>query len=64
MCMSKPSMPAPPPPVQDVKPADTANAATRKAQKRTGMASGSLLTGPSGIQTTALNTGGTSLLGG
>jgi len=64
MCLSKPNIPAPPPPVQDVKPADTASAATRKQQKRTGMAGGSLLTGPSGIQTASMNTGGTSLLGG
>lgn len=64
MCMSKPDIPPPPPPVQEVKPADTANAATRRTQKRSGMASGSLLTGPSGISSAGLNTGGTSLLGG
>ena len=64
MCFSKPSIPGPPPPVQEVKPADTANAATRRTQKRSGMAGGSLLTGPSGIAPQTVNTGGTSLLGG
>ena len=50
--------------MQEVKPADTANAATRRSQTRSGMSSGSLLTGPSGISSAGLNTGGTSLLGG
>lgn len=64
MCFSKPNIPGPPPPVQEVKAPDTANASTRKQQKRSGMAGGSLLTGPSGIAPATVNTGSTSLLGG
>lgn len=64
MCLSKPNIPAPPPPVQEAKQADTMNASTRRTQKRSGMSSGSLLTGPSGVATAMNNTGGTSLLGG
>ena len=62
MCFSKPNIPVPPP-IQEAKPADTMNANTRKKQK-SGMAGSSLLTGPSGVAASQLNTGGTSLLGG
>lgn len=50
--------------MQEAKPADTMNAASRRMQKRSGMSGSSLLTGPSGVAQASLNTGGTSLLGG
>lgn len=63
MCMSSPNIPPPPPPPQAAKPADTM--AVRRAQRpRGGMGMGTMLTGPSGVASGALNTGGTSMLGG
>jgi len=61
MCMSSPSMPDPPPPLQESKPADTINAAARR---KAGLANagGTLLTGPSGIANAANNLGGGSTL--
>jgi hypothetical protein len=59
--MSKPDIPAPPPPPQDVKTPDSMN--TRRKQTRT-PGGGTLLTGPQGVAPTALNTGGSTLLGG
>lgn len=61
MCMSSPSIPAPPPPPQEVKQPDTM-AERRKVRPQAG--AGTLLTGPSGVAKTALNTGGSTLLGG
>ena len=61
MCVSSPSMPAPPPPPQEVKQPDSA-AMRRKARPAAG--AGTLLTGPSGVANTSLNTGGSTLLGG
>jgi hypothetical protein len=65
VCLSKPNIPAPvaPPPVQETKLPDTLNAKRRTA-KAVGMGGGTLLTGPSGIASSALNTGGSTLLGG
>lgn len=61
MCMSSPSIPPPPPPPQEAKAPDSM-AARRKTRPAGGM--GTMLTGPSGVSSGALSTGGTSLLGG
>lgn len=61
MCVSTPKMPAPPPPPQEVKQPDTM-AERRKVRPAAG--AGTLLTGPSGVANTSLNTGGSTLLGG
>lgn len=61
MCMSAPKMPTPTPPPQDVKQPDTL-AERRKVRPAAG--AGTLLTGPSGVANTSLNTGGSTLLGG
>lgn len=61
MCMSSPSVPPPPPPPQEAKAPDSM-ATRRRARPAGGM--GTMLTGPSGVSAGALNTGGTSLLGG
>lgn len=66
MCLSKPNIPPPPPPPpppQEVKQPDSAALRDRSRRNRSGMAGGSLLTGPSGIATGALPTGRTTLLG-
>lgn len=60
MC-SAPDIPPPPPPPQEAKAPDSMNA-RRKA--KTGLPSATLLTGPSGVAAGALNTGGSTLLGG
>lgn len=60
MCTSTPKMPAPPPPPQEIKQPDTMN--TRR--QRRGPMPGTLLTGPSGVASGGLNTGGNTLLGG
>jgi len=62
MCMSSPDIPAPPPPVQDVKQPDSAAMVDKSRRNRAGIVGGSLLTGPSGVATAA--TAKTSLLGG
>lgn len=62
MCMSKPNIPAPPPPPQEMKQADTVN--QRRAARKVGMGGGTLLTGPSGVTQQGVNLGGTTLLGG
>lgn len=61
MC-SSPNIPAPPPPPQDAKEPD----AVRKdrVKKPAGMVGGTVLTGAGGIQSSSLNTGGNTLLGG
>ena len=61
MCMSSPDIPEPKP-VQESKPADTLNAASRK---RAGMTAGggTLLTGPSGVLSGSNNLAGGTLLG-
>jgi hypothetical protein len=38
--------------------------AERRARRASGMGGGTMLTGPSGVASSALNTGGTTLLGG
>jgi hypothetical protein len=60
--MSKPSIPAPPPPPQEVKAPDSL-AGPRGKRKPAGMG-GTMLTGPTGVTTSSLNTGGATLLGG
>ena len=60
MCMSSPKMPATPPPPQEVK-QPTTLADRRKVKPAPG--GGTLLTGPSGVASTSLNTGGSTLLG-
>lgn len=62
MCMSKPNIPAPPPPPQEVKRPDTM--ATRRNTRQGGMGAGTLLTSPSGVASSGLNLGGSTLLGG
>lgn len=62
MCMSSPSVPAPPPPPQAVKQPETSVLTDKAKRNRSGIVGGSLLTGPSGVATVA--TGKTSLLGG
>lgn len=60
-----PPPPAPPPAAPDKAPQQQAVGARRRPGVNTpGMAAGSLLTGPSGIASNALNTGASSLLGG
>lgn len=68
MCMfSGPSIPTPPAPVppQEAKmPTGSADDEARKRMRQSGgMAAGSLLTGPSGIETSGMNLGATTLLG-
>lgn len=65
MCSSPkpPAPPAPPPPPQETKSADL-NTVRRKRSEPSGMAGGTLLTGPSGVDNSMLSTGGGSLLGG
>lgn len=68
MCIGdSPSMPEPtppPPPPQEAKTPDI-NATRRKpSSTQTAIAGGTLLTGPSGVENSSLNTGGGSLLGG
>lgn len=62
MCLSSPKIPAPPPPPQETKQPDTMN--QRRKQRNAGMGGGTLLTGPSGIASSTMNTGGSTLLGG
>lgn len=59
MCISSPKVPDPTPPPQDQKAPDSMS--TRRVRKE-GQAT--MLTGPSGVSTGALNTGGNTLLGG
>jgi hypothetical protein len=61
MCMSTPKLPAPTPPPQEVKQPQSMQD-RRKIKPAAG--SGTLLTGPSGVANTSLNTGGSTLLGG
>ena len=65
MCMSKPNIPKveAPPPVQDAKQPDSLEARRRQRQM-TGQGPGTALTGPSGVATSGLNLGGTTVLGG
>lgn len=60
MCMSKPNVPAPPPPPQEVKQPDTISA--MRSKRKQGVA-GTMLTGPAGVAAGSLNTGGTMLTG-
>ena len=62
MCMSTPKIPAPPPPPQEVKQPDTMN--QRRKGRPMGMGGGTLLTGPSGVASSTMSTGGSTLLGG
>ncbi len=62
MCSSTPKMPPPAPPPQEQKAPDTVNARRRGRGNTT--QGGTLLTSPSGVAGNALNTGGTTLLGG
>lgn len=62
MCMSSPSIPAPAPPPQESKAPDTMSA-QRSKRKQGGMGGGTMLTGPSGVASGALTTGGNTLLG-
>lgn len=61
MCLSTPNIPAPPPPPQDAKAPDSMGA--RRNARRPGQA-GTLLTGPAGVASGSMNTGGSTLLGG
>lgn len=63
MCMSSSKTPPPPPPPQEVKQPDSM-AVRRRQRQATGMASGTMLTGPAGLPAGSYSTGGTSLLGG
>lgn len=67
MCIGKtpkiPAPPAPPPPPQEAKAPDM-NSTRRKRPSESGIAGGTLLTGPSGVDNSLLSTGGGSLLGG
>lgn len=60
MCMSKPKIPAPPPPQQEIKLPDTMAA---RRSRRGPPNAGTLLAGPTGVSAGALNTGGATLLG-
>lgn len=61
--MSSSKTPPPPPPPQEVKQPDSM-AVRRRQRQATGMASGTMLTGPAGLPAGSYSTGGTSLLGG
>ena len=63
MCLAKPNIPPPPPPPQEIKQPDISNLRDSARRNRSGMAGGSLLTGPSGIAPGALPTGKATLLG-
>lgn len=63
MCLAKPNIPPPPPPPQEIKQPDSSNLRDSARRNRSGMAGGSLLTGPSGIAQGALPTGKATLLG-
>lgn len=63
MCLSKPNIPPPPPPPQEIKQPDISNLRDSARRNRSGMAGGSLLTGPSGVAPGALPTGKATLLG-
>lgn len=60
--MNTPDIPAPPPPVQEIKQPDSAALNDKAKRNRAGIVGGSLLTGPSGVASAP--TGKTSLLGG
>lgn len=62
MCLSKPNIPAPPPPPQEIKQPDVAGLSAQSRKNRAGIVGGSLLTGPSGVANSM--TGKNSLLGG
>lgn len=61
MCAGSPNIPKTPPPPQEQKQPDTAQLRKRR---QSGMGGGTLLTGPSGVANSTLNTGATTLLGG
>lgn len=67
MCLSTPKMPPPPPPPpppQEVKLADMNTVRRKQNSNSAPIAGGTLLTGPSGVQNSQLNIGGSTLLGG
>ena len=63
MCMSSPDIPPPPPPPQEVKRPESSYLRDSARRNRSGMAGGSLLTGPSGVAPGALPTSKATLLG-
>ncbi len=63
MCGSSPDIPPPPPPPQEVKQPDSVTLKDSAKRNRSGMAGGSLLTGPSGVAGSTVNTGKATLLG-
>ena len=60
MC-SSPNIPPPPPPPQEAKSPDSMDS---RRKKNPNLQGGTLLTGAGGVPTSALNTGGSTLLGG
>lgn len=62
MCTPKMPAPPPPPPAPQESKAPDSMAARRKVRPMPG--GGTLLTSPSGVASTSLNTGGSTLLGG
>lgn len=62
MCMSSPDIPKPSPPPQEAKAPDSMG--LRRDKRKNPLQGGTLLTGPSGVASGALNTGGNTLLGG
>lgn len=60
MCLSSPDVPDTPPPPQEAK---TPEASTIRRKKGPVTAGGTLLTSPSGVTASALNTGAPTLLG-
>jgi hypothetical protein len=61
MCLSTPDIPKPIPP-QELKQPDSLG--TQRRRKPTGAGPNTMLTGPSGVASGSLNTGGNTLLGG
>lgn len=61
MCVSKPNVPDAPPALQQ---AQVPDAASLKKKRPSSMTGGTLLTSPTGIAGSALNTGAPTLLGG
>lgn len=60
--MSTPDIPEPTPPPQEAKAPDSMN--MRRDKRKNTLQGGTMLTGPSGVTSGSLNTGGNTLLGG
>ena len=64
MCGSKPKIPKPLPPPQELKLPDSIAEGARKRRSAAAVGNGTILTGPTGVSSGALITAGPTLLGG